>query len=582
MLIELRIQNFAIIDNLELELGPGLTIFTGETGAGKSIIIDAVETLLGVRADTSHIRTGVERSSVEGAFKITPEIRTQVHALLKEEDLLDDDNFVTLQREFRREGRNVARVNGRTVNLALLKSLGEYLIDLHGQSEHLSLLRVQSHLHLLDRYAEVETELTDYQNIYWQLSKTRKELADLRQAESDTARKVELLKFQVDEIDSAALESGEEEKLKAERTRLANAENLANKASQALEVLDSTDPETPSATDLLGEALGALEILSNVDETRTSFRNQAQEVFETVTDLARELGDYLEEIEFNPVRLEEVEERIELIHSLKRKYGQDIEQILAYGQKANEDLEAITHAEERIEKLSQQEKELLKQLSIKANSLSGKRKQAAEQLSQQIESELNDLKMDQARFGVDFETTPDMNGIELPDGERVRFDVNGHENIEFMIEPNPGEGLKPLVKIASGGETARLMLALKNVLAKADATPTLIFDEIDQGIGGRVGAVVGEKLWNLGRSHQVLCITHLAQLAGYGDAHFRVSKQVSEGRTTTIVKQLESNDRLMELAQMLGNISEGTLQSANEIIQSVGEIKIKLNESVEE
>lgn len=582
MLIELRIQNFAIIDNLELELGPGLTIFTGETGAGKSIIIDAVETLLGVRADTSQIRTGVERSSVEGAFKITPEIRTQVHALLKEEDLLDDDNFVTLQREFRREGRNVARVNGRTVNLALLKSLGEYLIDLHGQSEHLSLLRVQSHLHLLDRYAEVETKLTDYQKIYMQLSKTRKELADLRQAESDTARKVELLKFQVDEIDSAALESGEEEKLKAERTRLANAENLANKASQALEVLDSTDPETPSATDLLGEALGALEILSNVDETRTSFRNQAQEVFETVTDLARELGDYLEEIEFNPVRLEEVEERIELIHSLKRKYGQDIEHILAFEQNAVQDLEAITNAEERIEKLSQQEKELLKQLSIKANSLSAKRKQAAEQLSQKIESELNDLKMDQARFGVDFETTPDMNGIELPDGERVRFDVNGHENIEFMIEPNPGEGLKPLVKIASGGETARLMLALKNVLAKADATPTLIFDEIDQGIGGRVGAVVGEKLWNLGRSHQVLCITHLAQLAGYGDAHFRVSKQVSEGRTTTIVKQLESNDRLMELAQMLGNISEGTLQSANEIIQSVGEIKIKLNESVEE
>ncbi|MBT4004092.1 MAG: DNA repair protein RecN, partial [Chloroflexi bacterium] len=522
---------------------------------------------------TTLIRTGVERSSVEGSFKISPQIQKQIHGILIEEDLLDDENFVTLQREFRREGRNVARVNGRIVSLGILKKLGEYLIDLHGQSEHLSLLRVQSHLTLLDRYAEVENELTDYQKTFKELSQVQKELSELRQAETDSAKRLELLKFQIDEIESAGLEEGEEEELKAERTRLANSENLANKASQALEVLDSSDPESPTATDLLGEALGALEVLSSVDESKTTFSTQAQELFDSATDLAREIGDYLEEIEFNPVRLEEVEERIELIQSLKRKYGQDINEIKAFGQKAMDDLDAITNAGERIELLSQKEIDLRAELSKKAILLSSKRHIAAEDLSKQIENELKDLKMDQARFGVDFNSVPDLNGIEISDGEKVAFDVNGYESIEFMVEPNPGEGLKPLVKIASGGETARLMLALKNVLAKADATPTLIFDEIDQGIGGRVGSVVGQKLWNLGQSHQVLCITHLAQLAGFGDAHFRVSKKLEEGRTTTIVTEIKENDRLMELAQMLGDVSEGTLQSANEIVQSVGKIK---------
>jgi DNA repair protein RecN (Recombination protein N) len=571
MLLELRIENFAIIDKLELELGPGLVVFTGETGAGKSIIIDAVETLLGVRADMSVIRTGVERSSVEASFKIMPKVREQIHQILQDEDLLDDQDYLTLRREFRREGRNVARVNGRTVNLSLLRALGELLIDLHGQSEHLSLLRVKSHLGLLDRFAEVDAPLADYREVFSTLSEVRKELFKLRQSEEEAARRLELLTYQVDEISAAGLEPGEDDKLKVERTRLANAENLASQANIALAALDESDLDSSSATDRLGIALQALEALVKVDQTRAQLSETAQELFDGVTDLAREISGYLGEIEYDPARLEEVEERLNLIHNLRRKYGETIDEIIAFGENAQAELDAITHAEERIQQLEEQEGKLLVDLAEKALAVSALRHQAANAMSQGIELELKDLRMESAQFGVDFRTIPDDDGIELADGKKVAFDSNGFETVEFMVAPNPGEGLKPLVKVASGGETARLMLALKNVLAQADQTSTLIFDEIDQGIGGRVGAVVGGKLWQLGREHQVLCITHLSQLAGYGDQHFKVDKLVQDGRTVTTIKNLNDKDRLMELALMLGDVSEGTLQSANEILQMVKE-----------
>jgi len=569
MLLELRIENFAIIDKIDLELGPGLTVFTGETGAGKSIIIDAVETLLGVRADMSIIRTGVAHSSVEATFKIMPKVREQIHQILKEEALLDDENYVTLRREFRREGRNIARVNGRTVNLAMLKGLGELLIDLHGQSEHLSLLRVKSHLHLLDRFAEAEAELEDYQKSYRALQQVRTELRQLRQSEKEATRKMEMLAFQVQEIEQAGLEPDEEEALKSERVRLANAENLAKQANIALVALDEGELDSASASDRLGIALQALEDLVKVDQEQAEFLSRVQELFDGTVDLARDISGYLQEIEFEPERLEEVEERLNLIYSLKRKYGETIPEILEFGAQAQQELDAITHAEERMQNLEAEEKKMLKVLAEKAAAVSEKRHQASEQLSKEIERELKDLRMDEAKFSVSFSTSPDPKGLPMPDGSRVAFDQNGFEQVEFLVAPNLGEGMKPLVKIASGGETSRLMLALKNVLARADHTPTLIFDEIDQGIGGRVGAVVGEKLWNLAREHQVLCITHLAQLAGHGDRHFKVEKSVTKGRTVTLVTGVTDQDRLVELAQMLGDVSEGTLQSANEILLGV-------------
>lgn len=569
MLTELRIQNFAIIEDLTLELGSGLVTFSGETGAGKSILIDAVETLLGVRADASLIRAGDERATVEGTFRIPDAAREQIHAILQREELLDDPDYLQIAREFRREGRNVVRINGRPATVALVRELGELLIDLHGQSEHLSLLRVPAHRLLLDRYAAVERELAAYQKTYGQLQELRRELASLREAEADAARRIELLSFQVQEIEAAKLQPDEEASLRDERTRLANAESLAANATLALAALDeSQDAEAATASDRMGAAVEALGALARVDGSQAGLENRAQGLLDEMADIARELRAYLEQIEFNPKRLEEVEERLALLQNLKRKYGEDIAAIVAFGQRARKDLENISNAEERLDALQKGEGELLARLAQEALALAAKRHGAADELSKGIEVELDDLKMEAARFGVEFGTTPDANGLEIG-GQRVGFDAYGHESVEFMVAPNPGEGLKPLVKIASGGETARLMLAMKNVLARADHTPTLIFDEIDQGIGGRVGSVVGEKLWRLARAHQVLCVTHLPQLAAFGDQHFKVEKVVSDGRTQTQAVRLKDDARLNELANMFGEISEGTLQSARELVNAV-------------
>ncbi|MCX7609076.1 MAG: DNA repair protein RecN [Anaerolineales bacterium] len=567
MLTELRIQNFAIIDHLELELGPGLVIFTGETGAGKSIIMDAIEMLLGGRADLTVIRADADLARVEGTFRLGDPERALVHEILRREDLLDDPNYVTLSREVRREGRNTARVNGRLVNLSLLKELGEVLVDIHGQSEHLSLLKVHAHLGLLDRYAMVDSLLNEYRQAYSALLEVRRELNTLRSAQRDADRRLDMLTFQVEEIEAARLKLGEDVTLRQERDRLANAEALASLAEQAIAALDEGTPESPSATDLLGQAAQALTKLAQLDSSRQSLAEQASALEETLAELARDLRNYFEEIEFNPKRLEEVEERLDLIQRLERKYGGSIEAVLAFAEKARQELETISNAVDHIVELEAREQQLLRQVTEKARLLSEHRKKAAETLGRSIERELADLKMASARFAVDFQTRPATDGLPLSEDETVAFDANGFDRVEFLVAPNPGEGLKPLAKIASGGETSRLMLALKNVLAQADQVPTLIFDEIDQGIGGRVGGIVGEKLWNLGRAHQVLVITHLPQLAAFGDCHYHVQKVIQEGRTLTRVSKLEGEARLLELAQMLGGVTEGTLQSAYDILQ---------------
>ena len=568
MLTELRIRNFAIIDQLELQLGPGLIILTGETGAGKSIILDAVVMLIGGRADVTVIRAEAEAAFVEGGFSLQGPAKEAVLEILKREELLEDEHFVTLTREVRREGRSIARVNGRMVNVALLKELGARLVDIHGQAEHLSLLDSHAHLGLLDRFADLGGGLDGYRQTYRQLQAVRHELETLRQAQEDADRRIELLTWQAEEIEAARLKPGEEEILRQERDRLANAEALAEYARRALTALDEGVPEAPSAADLVGQAARALAGLAKIDSARAELANQAALLEETLADLAREVRRYLEEIEFDPKRLEEVEERLTLIHSLTRKYGGSIEKALAFGVEARKQLESISHASERIGELEAQENALLAKLAEQGGMLSRKRREAAQRLSKGIESELDDLRMAAAQFGVDFQVRPDARGLPLEDGQRVAFDQNGYDRVEFLIAPNPGEGLKPLAKIASGGETSRLMLALKHVLARADEIPSLIFDEIDQGIGGRVGLTVGYKLWNLARNHQVFCVTHLPQLAAFGDQHFQVQKVIQGERTLTRVEALSGEARLLELAQMLGEVGEGTLRSAHEILQT--------------
>ncbi len=568
MLTELHIQNFAIIDKLDLRFDSGLIILTGETGAGKSIILDAVVMLIGGKADPTFVRTDSEAAFVEAVFQLKGPEKEAVHEILTREGLMDDPNYVVLMREVRKEGRSTARVNGRTVNVGLLKELGALLIDIHGQAEHLSLLDLRAHLGLLDRYAEVAKPLNEYRQTYQALLNLRRELSDLKKAQADADRRTEILTYQAEEIEAAKLKTGEDEEFRRERDRLANAESLAQNAQEALAVLDEGSPETPAATDLVGQAAQALAALAKIDEGQAELANQAEVMLDTISDIIHGLRGYLEEIEFNPKRLEDVEERLDLIHSLTRKYGGSIPAVIAYGADARKQLETITGAADRIIELEVQEAKLLEKLARQGNILSEKRKSAAAEMVKGIEAELDDLKMASAKFGVDFQTKPDPNGAPLADGTRIAFDQNGFDRVEFLVAPNPGEGLKPLAKIASGGETSRLMLGLKNVMANADEVPALIFDEIDQGIGGRVGMVVGQKLWYLSRTHQVFCVTHLPQLAAFGDQHYQVQKHVDNGRTLTRVELLEGEPRLLELSQMLGEVGEGTLRSAHELLQT--------------
>jgi DNA repair protein RecN (Recombination protein N) len=574
MLTELRIQDFAIIDKLELKLGSGLIILTGETGAGKSIILDAVTMLIGGRADTTLIRAQAEYAFVEGLFSLLGPEKEAVNDILMREELLDDEKFVTLTREVRREGRSIARVNGRTVNVSLLRELGALLVDIHGQSEHLSLLDTRAHLSLLDRYADVGNALKDYRKSYHKLLAVRNELKKLRQAQTDAERRIEFLTYQAEEIEAAKLKPGEDDELKIERDKLANAESLAEYAQQALTALDEGTPESPAASDLVGQAAQAMMGLAKIDATRSELSEQAIGLDTVLAELVRSLRDYLEEIEFNPKRLEEVEERLNLIHSLTRKYGGSIEKVIAFGDEARAQLENINSTTERIGELGNEETALLSELAEKAGVLSNARHQAADTLGMSIETELNDLRMAEAQFSVDFQKREDADGIPVEDGKKLAFDHNGYDRVEFQVAPNPGEGLKPLAKIASGGETSRLMLALKHVLARADEIPSLIFDEIDQGIGGRVGLVVGQKLWNLARNHQVFCVTHLPQLAAFGDEHYQVQKLLKDKRTLTRVELLAGESRLLELTQMLGDVGEGTLRSAHEILQTAQEMSV--------
>ncbi|MFQ5611463.1 MAG: DNA repair protein RecN [Anaerolineae bacterium] len=585
MLTELTIANFAIIDRLALKFDGGLNVLTGETGAGKSIIIDAMILLLGGRADTNLIRSGTGSARIEGVFQLADELRARIGPILEREGLEDDDpGLLVLGREVRNTGRSFCRVNGRTVNLSILRQIAEPLVDIHGQNEHLSLMRVREHQRFLDRYGELDAQRAEMAQQVRRLRAVQKELAELVQNEAHLARRMDQLAYQVEEIEAANLQPGEEETLGQERTRLANAEQLGQLSAEAYRTLFEGEEDYLSAADLIGQVTKTLTNLARLDGSLEGQVQAANDLAYQAQELAATLRDYADAIEFNPARLQEVEERLGLIYNLKRKYGQTIEEILAFGQGARQELETISHSEERIAELRQEEEALRHRVGALAQALSEARQAAAQALTGAIERQVADLGMDQARFKIDLQRTPDPNGVYVGQ-ETFACDERGLDRVEFLIAPNPGEPFKPLVKVASGGETSRVMLALKTVLALADETPTLIFDEIDQGIGGRIGGVVGRKLWALAHQadHQVLCVTHLPQIAGYGDVHYHVSKQVVGDRTQTHIRELRQEERVEELAQMLGTPSESTRRSAAEILgeaEAVKENGVELGEGV--
>lgn len=574
MLEELRITNFAIIDQLTLHFDGGFNVITGETGAGKSILIDAVDLLMGGKADSAFVRSGTDRAIIEGVFGLDERTHMPIQLILLREDLIDPNervSHITLSRELRKSGRSSARLNGVTCSAGLLREVGEILVDIHGQSAHLSLFKPRAHMDLLDRYADLLEVRDALSAVVDNLADTRAEINRLQRDKAELQKQAERLRYEVDEINAAEFDPDEESELTAERNRLANSERLANLVSQANILLSGDeDDDSPSALDALMEVALTLDKLVEIDPELADEQTLANELSAYAQELAIAIAGYADEIDHDPHRLDELEERLELIKRMKRRYNvETIAEILTYAENAENELETLEHSEERLEELRQLEERNLQHIGDLAERISTQRQNAGKHLAKRVVRELQDLRMERTQFEVIIERHEAENGCYGKDGKRYAFDHTGIDQLEFMMSANPGEPLRPLAKVASGGEAARIMLALKRVLSQADETPILIFDEIDQGIGGRIGSVVGEKLWSLSDMHQVLCVTHLPQLAGYGDLHFHVAKGVAKKRTISQVSLLDNDEsRVHELADMLGTSGESGLQSAQDILNA--------------
>ena len=620
MLLELTIKDFAIIDHLHLHLNRCFNVFTGETGAGKSIIIDAVNALLGGKIGAEFVRAGCERASVEGIFSIedplpaiahaseplesTPlngagtmydafehaetkvaeqrsiytssaDARVALAALLDEYGITIEDGVLSLSRDIFRSGRTVARINGRALAQQVLQQVASWLVDIHGQSEHMSLLRTEQHVNFLDRYANLLTlrtqlaaKVTDWRN-------ARKTLQSLLQNEREQARRAEFLRFEIEEIESANLHVGELEELETQRKVLNNAERLRELCANIYGAIKGIDlggsDDFKPALDQLRIAQRGLSELIRLDNSLEEYEDVLSEAVYQLEDVAASISSYQSDIEDDPRRLADIEERLDLITKLRRKYGATIEDILQHASEDQTELESIIHRDEMIASLQQQDRTVRSEIGVLAQQLSQRRQEAAEHLATAMEDQLHDLNMRRARFQVEIAQLPDENGVPAsihgqPE-QCYACDLTGIDRVQFLIAPNPGEPFKPLTKIASGGETSRLMLAFKTILASADATPTLIFDEIDAGISGRSGQVVGEKLWQLTYSHQVVCVTHLPQIAAFADTHYNVNKQVFENRTMTIVNELRPEQRIREIAHIMGgSVTEFSMKSAEEML----------------
>ena len=560
MLVELNIQNIAIIDRLRIAFEPGMNALTGETGAGKSIIIDALGAVIGGRTSPDMLRSGENRARVEAVFDLSSRAGdTALNALLDEAGIEHDDATLILSRDLHANGRSVARVNGQTVTVNLLGRIGERLVDIHGQSAHLSLLRPATHLDFLDAYAGLLERRAELAGLVSQVRRIRAQRAELESDDRELARRTDLLRFQVDEISGANLAADEEESLRNERQRLGNASSLQVIADTIYRTLrEGTPPRGTSVVEGLRDVARNLGELARLDPSLTEAESEVDEMVYLLEDVAATVRTYRDTIEDDPARLAEVEERLMLIRDLERKYGGTIEEVLRFGEEAARELAMIEGSEERLLQLHAEETALLRQIGTRAGKLSQARQKAANRLAKAIEGQIAHLAMGRTRFTVYQSQEEDPAGAPVPgeDGatRTLAFDARGVDRVEFLIAPNVGEAPKPLARIASGGETARLMLALKSVLAIADTTPTLVFDEVDVGIGGRSGHVVGETLSGLARNHQVLCITHLAQVAAFADGHFRIIKRDVRGRTISDVERLDDGERIDELAAMLDGV----------------------------
>lgn len=548
MLSHLHIENIAVIECADISFDAGFNVLTGETGAGKSIVIDAISAVLGERAYRDMIRTGAAKASVRGVFTDVPEFPWF------EENSVPYDSEVVVHREIYLDGKNLCRVNGALVSVSILRALGIQLINIHGQHDSASLFDEDNHLLYLDAFGENEQLLQNYREKFETVSALRNEIAKMSMDESEKLRRMETLRFQIEEISKADLEPGEDERLESRRKILQNAEKISDGMNAAVDCLYGND-ESDGAAALLADAERELTRLSRYTDTYGTLRERIADLMYQVQDVAEELRDARDDLSYSADELEQIESRLDVIHRLRRKYGADCQEILEYLEQAKTELDEIEFADDRIERLKIKLVKANKEANEEAASLRKSRLKAAESLSEQILQELTQLDMPKVQFSCRFTET--------------ELTARGADSVSFYMSANAGEALKPLNKVASGGELARIMLAMKNVLARQDQIATLIFDEVDTGVSGRAAQKVAEKLRSVAATKQVLCVTHLPQLAALASTHFLIDKQERDGRTYTTVVPLDLEGRKRELARIIGgaNITETTLQSALEMLR---------------
>ncbi|CAM3102406.1 DNA repair protein RecN [Lactiplantibacillus plajomi] len=562
MLQELSITNFAIIEHLDIAFENGMTVLTGETGAGKSIIIDAVGLLAGGRGSQEFIRTGADKAVLQGMFILPADGVTA--QLLDDAGIDHADNTVILQREIAKSGRNTCRINGMLVNTTTLKHIGETIVDIHGQNEHQELMQPEKHLGLLDEFAAVKIQRlkSRYQAQYQRYQQLSAQLRKKNANEKEWAQRLDMLNFQVEEISAAQVKVGEEAELAAERDRLDNYQTI-NQALQHSYTLLAAGEETTGAVDMVGTAMNALEPIANLDPAFNEITMSVKNAFYGLQDAAGQISNQLDLQEFDEGRLDEIEQRLDVLSQLKRKYGDSEQQILDYYQKISTELAKMTDSEENSEDLSQRVADQKAALLKTGEALSDKRRTAAKLLQRQIHQELKDLYMDKAVFEVRFKPT---NG---------QIYQSGLDRVEFYIQTNPGEKMRPLAKIASGGELSRMMLALKTIFSESQGITSIIFDEVDTGVSGRVAQAIAEKINGIAKFSQVLCITHLPQVAAMSDHHYFIAKKITGKRTKTSVTKLTADDRVGELARMLAGtkVTKLSREHAQELLRLAAEEK---------
>lgn len=552
MLQELSIKDFAIIDEIQISFQPKMTVLTGETGAGKSIIIDALGLLAGGRGSTEFIRKGEKKAVIQGLFTLPREANT--YNILEEYGIDSEDGQIILQRDLYRGGRNICRINGMMVNLATLRKVGETLIDIHGQNEHQELMKPENHIDLLDEYDKKTSELRNqYQVVYQNYRKLKLSMEKKEADEKAWAQRLDMLNFQVKEIGEAGLKINEEDELVEEKNKLDNFQAIHDALELSYQILSG---EKIDVVGNLGNAMNELSDVSDLSENLQEINTKISDAFYSLEDVARDISDELDSMEWNGERLNEIEERLELIHQLKRKYGDTIEDILHYHSRIVKELREMENTEQNSEKQERQLSEALEKVKELAIKLSKQRKKSAKKLEKMIHEQLSALYMDKAVFEVKF-----LNNSKLYS--------KGIDKVEFYIQTNPGEEMGPLAKIASGGELSRIMLALKTIFSQKMGVTSIIFDEVDTGVSGRVAQAIAEKISQISNNSQVLCITHLPQVAAIADNHYYISKSVNDGRTETSLEELDEKQKIREIARMLSGseITELTLKHAEELIK---------------